>query len=690
MVGQSAEEWKRPAHLDGLATSENPLTDKALKAISELPKDVQDKLAKEKLSKVAAEAINRGFLEPASLSRFLELEPEQRQLTEKLLERAMSDATGQLDPKAISNFAKFQADEMKALSERNLTLTELNAVLRASEPGQSLILANALKNGTVTVENLAEIAHLPAEAKAVITDLITHDLINTKNRKALADILAAHRKGELTLDMVETIKKGALSDSVHPDAFKNLWADKETKKIADEILDKQIKDLKDYPSEALKPERLAQILRNLGDCSTLMQAGLISPEMMKEMALSTNPVERAVVDMLVENLKLKPGRRVSPDTAARMIEMARNGALAIKDVESLGKEFAAKDSKMDDPKLNRRLVEMASKSSKERLEGEVLRRASGQTEAPKPERKISPDRTGIDHIFQKPLEVVGADGKKVSVKGVRKPLGGEGEVTYLVEGKGGLVPDAELTKAIRERMSGNTLLSEGLANPTKAVDVLCNYAQASQDVHSTVGFDTAGKLVDYKVVASEARKSLGPTAVADGAVVRFRSESGISMVVKFKPEEGKKTEVRSWGEADLTNDKLAKLIEEMKIAEPEVRAAMEKAMKEYLQGNPKAVDFESCKTELAKLIREGKGGEVGADMREVFKSYGVECENGKPKFENGHLVLRPKTEGTPEQAHAKPGGAFEKCKGKLVPIMMIVLAVAHQSQDRPTLVLPAH
>lgn len=85
---------------------------------------------------------------------------------------------------------------------------------------------------------------------------------------------------------------------------------------------------------------------------------------------------------------------------------------------------------------------------------------------------------------------------------------------------------------------------------------------------------------------------------------------------------------------------------------------------------------------LAKEIREGRLGNVTSELREVFKSFGVEFENGKPKFENGSLVLRPKNaEGSDHKTHAGPN-AFDRCKGKAVPIMMLVLATCHQSQER--------
>lgn len=349
-----------------------------------------------------------------------------------------------------------------------------------------------------------------------------------------------------------------------------------------------------------------------------------------------------------------------------------------------------KTPKPQDPEVAKR----AEAAARQQLEAETVERAARTTEKHTLDRKVSPDRAAVDYLFSgKGLEVVGADGKVTTVKGIRKPLAdGKGEVTYLVEGeRGALVPDAELTKTIKERLAKNQTLGEGLKSPSTAVEVLSNYAQASQDVRETVGVDTAGRVVDYKQVAADAQKALGANATAEGTTVRFRSEAGIPMVVKFKPETGKKAEVRAWGDAEITDDKLAKLLEEMKISDPIVKEQLEKAMKEYLKDHPNAAeakDFESCQKMLAKEIREGRGGSISGELREVFKQFGVEYEGGKPKFENGHLVLRPKTGEKVEPLHARAGGAFDKAKGKLVPIMMIVLAVAHASQDRPTYVVP--
>lgn len=339
-------------------------------------------------------------------------------------------------------------------------------------------------------------------------------------------------------------------------------------------------------------------------------------------------------------------------------------------------------------------LKRAQDAAKQQMELETVERAARQTEKQTLNRKMSPDRTAVDHMFPgEGMEVVGADGKVVKVKGIRKPLDGKGEVSYLVEGeqKGTVKPDPELTKVVKARLAKNPTLNEGLKDSTKAVEVLSSYAQASQDVRETIGIDTAGRMVDYREVATAAQKTLGSGATVDGTMVRFQSEAGIPMVVKFKPETGKKAEVRSWGDADLTDDKLAKLLEEIKISDPVRKEQLERAMKEYLKDHPnakEAKDFESCQKILAKEIREGRGGGVSDELREVFKSFGVEYEGGKPKFENGHLVLRPKTGEGVEPLHTRAGGTFEKAKGKLVPIMMIVLAVAHASQDRPTYVSP--
>lgn len=158
------------------------------------------------------------------------------------------------------------------------------------------------------------------------------------------------------------------------------------------------------------------------------------------------------------------------------------------------------------------------------------------------------------------------------------------------------------------------------------------------------------------------------------------------MVVKFKPERDQKLEIKEMRDADLTDEKLAKLLEGMKISDPIVKEKLESYMKEYLKDHPEAKDLESCQKILAKQIRDGKAGEISGELKSIFKEFGVELENGKPKFENGHLVLRPKT-GT-ETTRARMAGGFERAKGKLVPIMMIVLAVAHQSQDHSTYVVP--
>ncbi len=320
--------------------------------------------------------------------------------------------------------------------------------------------------------------------------------------------------------------------------------------------------------------------------------------------------------------------------------------------------------------------------SSESVEREKVERAARQVETRRLERKLSGNH--IDHLIPgKGFDVVNAEGKVVTVKGIRKPLG-QGEVSYLVQGDKGLVVDAELTKTVKERLSQNETLKEALKDANKSIELMNRYAQVSQDVQDNFGVDSKGTLIDYRAVAESAQKSLGKTAITDGTMVRFMSEAGIPMVVKFKPEEGKKAEVRSWNETELTDDKLAKLVEVMKIEDREIREQLTKAMKDLLKNRPEAIDFESCKTELAKAIRDGSLGKVTDELREVFKSFGVEFENGKPKFENGSLVLRPKTtEGTTNktQGHAGPG-SFERFKGKAVPIMMIVLAVGHQSQER--------
>lgn len=324
-------------------------------------------------------------------------------------------------------------------------------------------------------------------------------------------------------------------------------------------------------------------------------------------------------------------------------------------------------------------VEPESKTS-ESKEKEKVERATRQVETRRLEKRLTGNN--VDHIIPgKGLEVVNADGKVVTVKGIRKPMG-EGEVSYLVQGDKGLVVDAELTKAVKERLSQNESLKEQLNDKSKAVELLNRYAQVSQDVQDTVGVDRTGNLIDYRAVAIEAQKSLGKTAIVDGAMVRFQSEAGIPMVVKFKPEEGKKSDVRSWNENELTDDKLAKLVEVMKIEDKVIKEQLEKAMKDLLKNAPEAKDFESCQKMLAKEIREGRLGNVTSELREVFKSFGVEFENGKPKFENGSLVLRPKNaEGSDHKTHAGPN-AFDRCKGKAVPIMMLVLATCHQSQER--------
>lgn len=324
--------------------------------------------------------------------------------------------------------------------------------------------------------------------------------------------------------------------------------------------------------------------------------------------------------------------------------------------------------------------------TREQLEVENVDRAAKSTEVLKPARKMS-DGKNVDHIYAgKGFEVVGADGKVVTVRGIRKPPTGEGEVVYLVEGRGGrFEPHPEITKVAKERLGSNETMSDALKDPAKAVDVLNRYAQASQDTRESVGYDHRGQLVDYRAVARAAVTAFGPTATADGTAVRFRSESGIAMMVKMKPPESGKEKVKSLTDADLTDEKLAKMLEELKLPEEMDRLAkekLEKALMEYLKDNSNAKDFESAKRELAKEIREGRGGTVSQELREIFKQFDVEMEGGKPKFENGHLVLRLKTGEGAEPLHARVGGAFEKAKGKLVPIMMIVLAVAHQSQDR--------
>ncbi len=322
---------------------------------------------------------------------------------------------------------------------------------------------------------------------------------------------------------------------------------------------------------------------------------------------------------------------------------------------------------------------------REAMRKEAVKRTTDGGELRPLTRKFVPGQ-GIDHLFAgKGFEVVGPDGKVVMVKGVRVPSdASKGQIGYLVDGKSGLVVDAELTKHITDQLSQNETLGKALTDRGRAVDVFHRYAQTSQDLRDSFGFDSTGRLVDFRVVAREAHKAFGPTATVDGTMVRFKTECGIQMVVKFKPEEGKKLETKPLVEGELTNEKLAKLLESMKVADPDMRAALEAAMKEYLKGNDKARDFDSCREELAKRIREGNAGAVVDELKEVFKAFDVEFENGKPKLENGCVVLRPKMEGkeSKEPFHVRAGGAFEKCKGKLVPIMMLVLAVAHQSQDR--------
>lgn len=326
--------------------------------------------------------------------------------------------------------------------------------------------------------------------------------------------------------------------------------------------------------------------------------------------------------------------------------------------------------------------------SGELLEREKVERAARQVETRPLVRK--PSGANIDHLFPgSGLQVVNGEGKTVTVKGIRQPLG-QGDVSYLVQGENGLVVDAELTKSVKERVSQNETLKEQLKEPTKAVKALHNFAQASQDVGASSGSETTGKLIDYRALAETAKKALGPTATIDGTMVRFQSEAGIPMVVKFKPETGKKADVRSLGEGDLTDEKMAKFVQEMKIEDREIKAQLEKAMKDLLNNPGEAKDFETCQKLLADKIRAGQLGKVTDELREVFKSYGIEFENGKPKFENNQLVLRPKTtEGTDNKVHSGPG-AFEKCKGKAVPIMMLALAVAAPSENRPQIVAPRH
>ncbi|MDZ4837656.1 MAG: hypothetical protein SGJ27_28050 [Candidatus Melainabacteria bacterium] len=323
--------------------------------------------------------------------------------------------------------------------------------------------------------------------------------------------------------------------------------------------------------------------------------------------------------------------------------------------------------------------------ARERVEMETVDRVAKSTEILKPARRLT-DGKNVDHIYAKGFEIVGVDGKAVTVKGIRKPLSGEGEVVYLVEGKGGrFEPAPEITKIAKERLGKNDTLTEALKDPAKASEILNRYAQASQDSRDSVGYDTRGQLVDYRAVARAAVTSFGPTATVEGTSVRFQSESGIAMVVKMKPPEIGKDKVKSLTDLDLTDEKLAKLLEDFKLPEELdklAREKLEKALLEYLKDKSEARDFESAKKALAKEIREGRGGTVSQELREIFKQFDVEMEGGKPKFENGHLVLRLKTGEGAEPLHARVGGTFEKAKGKLVPIMMIILAVAHQSQDR--------
>lgn len=332
-------------------------------------------------------------------------------------------------------------------------------------------------------------------------------------------------------------------------------------------------------------------------------------------------------------------------------------------------------------------TEFDPRTSAEQLDKEALERAAKSTERIGLERKFNKEAKALDHMFSQSMELTGPDGKTVKVKGIRTALDGGGEPVYLVEGKDGKVSaNVELTTAAKARINTNPALAEGLKDPVKALEVMSNYAQASTDVRSNVTLEAGGMLIDYRLVATAAQKALGGTAVVEGTTVRFQSEAGIPMVVKFKPERDQKLEIKEMRDADLTDEKLAKLLEGMKISDPIVKEKLESYMKEYLKDHPEAKDLESCQKILAKQIRDGKAGEISGELKSIFKEFGVELENGKPKFENGHLVLRPKT-GT-ETTRARMAGGFERAKGKLVPIMMIVLAVAHQSQDHSTYVVP--